>query len=87
MRWNIIVECVGEEGKRSTITLGTIERVAGRTTAENLGVNQSTWGCDSNWTKTTLVRRKRGWSCQIFQATELSVDLSEIEVASIKLAA
>src|SRR6202047_2689589 len=39
MRWNIIVECVGEDGKRSTITLGTIERVAGRTTAENLGVN------------------------------------------------
>jgi len=24
MRWNIIVECVGEDGKRSTITLGTI---------------------------------------------------------------
>jgi len=22
MRWNIIVECVGEDGKRSTITLG-----------------------------------------------------------------
>src|ERR1700746_3616051 len=39
MRWNIIVEGVGEEGKRSTITLGTIERVAGSTTAENLGVN------------------------------------------------
>jgi hypothetical protein len=29
MRWNIIVECVGEDDKRSTITLGTIERVAG----------------------------------------------------------
>ena len=28
-----------EDGKRSTITLGTIERVAGSTTAENLGVN------------------------------------------------
>ena len=39
MRWNIIVECVGEDGKRSTITLGTIERLAGSTTAENLGVN------------------------------------------------
>ena len=24
MRWNIIVECVGEDGKRSTITLGTV---------------------------------------------------------------
>jgi hypothetical protein len=39
MRWNIIVECVGEDGKQSTITLGTVERVAGSTTAENLGVN------------------------------------------------
>jgi len=39
MRWNIILECVGEDGKQSTITLGTIERLAGRTTAENLGVN------------------------------------------------
>jgi hypothetical protein len=36
MRWNIIVECVGEDGKRSTFTLGTIERLAGSTTAENL---------------------------------------------------
>ena len=27
MRWNIIVECVGEDGQRSTITLGTIERL------------------------------------------------------------
>jgi hypothetical protein len=39
MRWNIIVECVGEDGKQSTTTLGTIERLTGRTTAENLGVN------------------------------------------------
>jgi hypothetical protein len=39
MRWNIIVECVGEDGKQSTITLGTVERLAGSTTAENLGVN------------------------------------------------
>jgi hypothetical protein len=39
MRWNIIVECVGEDGKQSTITLGTIERLAGSTTAKNLGVN------------------------------------------------
>jgi hypothetical protein len=39
MRWNIIVECVGEDRKRSTITLGTIERLAGSTTAENVGVN------------------------------------------------
>ena len=39
MRWNIIVECVGEDGQRSTITLGTIERLAASTTAESLGVN------------------------------------------------
>lgn len=39
MRWNIIVKCVGEDGKHSTITLGTIERLAGNTTAENLGIN------------------------------------------------
>jgi hypothetical protein len=39
MHWNIIVECVGEDGKLSAITLGTIERLAGSTTAENLGVN------------------------------------------------
>ena len=32
MRWNIIVECVREDGKQSTITLSTIERLAGRTT-------------------------------------------------------
>src|ERR1700746_1718097 len=39
MHWNIILECIGEDGKRSTITLGTIERPGGSTTAENLGVN------------------------------------------------
>jgi len=37
MRWNIIVESVGEDGKQSTVTLGTIERLAGSTTTENLG--------------------------------------------------
>jgi hypothetical protein len=41
MRWNIIVECVGKDGKQSKITLGTIERLAGSTIAENLGVNPS----------------------------------------------
>ena len=36
----------------------------------------SIWGCDSKWTKNNVrVRRKRGWSCQISQATEFSVDL------------
>jgi quinol monooxygenase YgiN len=34
-----ILECVGKDGKESAITLGTIERFAGSTTAENLGVN------------------------------------------------
>src|ERR1700693_254576 len=49
MRWNIIVKCVGEDGKRSTITLGNIERVAGSTTAENLGVNlQESSSIDAN---------------------------------------
>ena len=43
MRWNIIVECVGEDGKQSTISLGTIQRLAGSTTAENLGVSEA--GC------------------------------------------
>jgi hypothetical protein len=39
MRWNIIVECVGEDDIQSTITLGTIERLAGSTTAETIGIN------------------------------------------------
>ena len=39
MRWNIILECVGEDGKQHAVTLGTIERLARSTTAENLGVN------------------------------------------------
>ena len=39
MRWNIILECVGEDGKQYAITLDTIERLAGSTTAESLGVN------------------------------------------------
>jgi hypothetical protein len=39
MRRNIVVECVHEDGNQATIRLGTIERLAGSTTAENLGVN------------------------------------------------
>jgi hypothetical protein len=39
MHWNSILECVGKDGKESTIILGTIERLAGSTTAKNLGVN------------------------------------------------
>ncbi len=39
MRWIITVECVGEDGEKSTITLGTIVRAADGTAAENVGVN------------------------------------------------
>jgi hypothetical protein len=39
VRRNIVVKCVGENGRQSTITLGTMERLAGSTTAENLRVN------------------------------------------------
>ena len=31
MGWNIIAECFREDGKQSTITLGTITRLAGST--------------------------------------------------------
>jgi len=51
MRWNIILECVGEDGKRSTIALGTIERLAGSTTAENLGVNLQESKQHMRWSK------------------------------------
>jgi hypothetical protein len=51
MRWNIIVECVGEDGKQSTITLGTVERLAESTTAENLGVNLQEWLNSNKGTK------------------------------------
>ena len=36
MRWNIIVECVGEDDKQSTITLGTVERLAESTNVPEL---------------------------------------------------
>jgi hypothetical protein len=39
MRWNIIVECVQEDGNQDTIRLGAIERLAGSPPAETLGVN------------------------------------------------
>jgi hypothetical protein len=38
MRLIITVECVGEDGQKSTFALGTIERVGG-TVTENVGVN------------------------------------------------
>ena len=39
MRWIITVECIGEDGQRSLVTLGTVERTVGSTTAENVGVH------------------------------------------------
>ena len=39
MRWIMMVECVAEDGKKSTIILGTIERTADSTVTENVGVN------------------------------------------------
>jgi hypothetical protein len=47
MRWNITVECIGEDGQRSTIALGTIKRLAASTTAENLVVQSG--GCVSGF--------------------------------------
>ena len=46
MRWNIIVECVKEDGEQSTITLGTIERLAGlrKTSSQSAGIEAN---CES----------------------------------------
>jgi hypothetical protein len=72
MRWNIIVECVGEDGKQSTITLGTVERLAGSTTAENLGINLQESKQIANRLQGTVVKqqlqehceqRRKGLSC------------------------
>jgi hypothetical protein len=64
MRWNIIVECVGEDGKRSTITLGTIERLAGSTTAENLGVNLRESKQIANRLQDTVVKQQLQEHCE-----------------------
>ena len=64
MRWNIIVECVGEDGKRSTITLGTIERLAASTTAENLGVNLQESKQIANRLQDTVVKRQVHEHCE-----------------------
>jgi hypothetical protein len=40
MRWMVRVEWVTEDGKRSTLTLGTIDRAGGGTVTENVGVNR-----------------------------------------------
>ena len=64
MRWNITVECVGEDGKRSTITLGTIERLAGSTTAENLGVNLQESKQIANRLQDTVVKQQLHEHCE-----------------------
>src|ERR1700682_372568 len=64
MRWNIIVECVGEDGKRSTITLGTIERLAASTTAENLGVNLRESKQIANRLQDTVVKQQLQEHCE-----------------------
>ncbi len=64
MRWNIMVEGVGEDGKRPTITLGTIERVAGSTTAENLGVNLQESKQIANRLQDTVVKQQLHEHCE-----------------------
>jgi hypothetical protein len=64
MRLNIIVECVGEDGKQSTITLGTVERLAASTTAENLGVNLQESKQIANRLQDTVVRQQLQEHCE-----------------------
>src|SRR3984893_5368398 len=64
MRCNIIVECVGEDGKRSTITLGTIERLCASTTAENLGVNLRESKQIANRLQDAVVKRQLQEHCE-----------------------
>jgi hypothetical protein len=64
MRWNIIVECVGEDGKQSTIALGTVERLAESTTAENLGVNLQESKQIVNRLQETLVKQQLQEHCE-----------------------
>src|SRR5260370_9962831 len=64
MRWNIIVQCVGEDGKQSTITLGTTERLAGSTTAENLRVNLQESKQIVNRLQDTVVKQQLQEHCE-----------------------
>src|SRR5271165_1260673 len=64
MRWNIIVECVGEDGQKSTITLGTVERLAESTTAENLGVNLEESKQIANRLQDTVVKQQLQEHCE-----------------------
>src|SRR6202035_3234736 len=64
MRWNIIAECVGEDGQRSTITLGTSERLATSTTSENLGVNLQESKQIANRLQDTVVKQQLEEHCE-----------------------
>src|SRR5260370_42214300 len=63
MRWNMILECVGEDGTESTITL-TIERLAGSTSAENLGVNLQESKQIVNRLQDTIVKQQLEEHCE-----------------------
>ena len=64
MRWNIIVECVGEDGQRSTTTVGSIEWLAASTTAENLGVNLRESKQIANRLQDTVVKQQLQEYCE-----------------------
>ena len=64
MRWNIIVEWVGEDGQQSTIMVGTIERLAASTTAENLGVNLRESKQIANRLQDTVVKQQLQEHCE-----------------------
>jgi hypothetical protein len=64
MRWNIIVDCVGEDCQQSTITLAAIERLAASTTAENLGINLRESKQIANLLQDAVVKQQRN-SCRI----------------------
>jgi hypothetical protein len=64
MRWNIIVECFGEDGRQSTTTLGTVERLAESTTAENLGVNLQESKQIANRLQDTVVNQQLQEHCE-----------------------
>ena len=64
MRWNIIVECFGEDGRQSTTTLGTVERLAESTTAENIGVNLQESKQIANRLQDTVVNQQLQEHCE-----------------------
>jgi hypothetical protein len=64
MRWNIIVEFVGEDGQQSTITLGTVERLVESTTAENLGLNLQESKQIANRLQDTVVKQQLQEHCE-----------------------